>query len=76
MSLSARHLSQASNTNFTNHTPSHNLLEQAKDCSDSTAKLPAKPGDDSLVEHILDFLDKYPVSFSQRAPLTGCMRAY
>jgi hypothetical protein len=75
MSLSARYLSQANKTNSTNHLASHDLPGQDKNRSDSTAKPPAKHGYDSLVEHILDFLDKYPSGSSQRGPLTGCMPA-
>lgn len=31
--------------------------------------------EDPLVEHILDFLDKYPARFAPCSSLAGCMRA-
>ena len=75
MPLSAKHRSHGSNTNPTNHPSSHDLLEQTEGRSASTEKQSIGRGDDSLVEHILDFLDKYPVRFMPQASLTGCMRA-
>jgi len=75
MPLSAKHPSHGSNTNPTNHPSSHDLLEHCEGRSASTEKRLIERGDDSLVEHILDFLDKYPVRFMPRTSLTGCVRA-
>jgi hypothetical protein len=73
MSLSAKDRSQE-NTHHTNRPTSHDLLEPAEDRS-ITKEQATGPEVDSLVEHILDFLDKYPARFAPRAPLTSCMRA-
>ncbi len=75
MPLSAKHRSQGNHTNSTNHPSSHDLLEQSEGRSSSTEKRLTERGDDSLIEHILDFLDKYPVHFMPRTSLPGCMRA-
>jgi hypothetical protein len=62
------------NVSPSNRPSSHDLLESATDHS-VTKEHASGREDDSLIEHILDFLDKYPSRFAPQAPLTECMRA-
>jgi hypothetical protein len=73
MSLSAKHRNQDS-VSHANRPSSHDLIEMAPTRS-STAEPATGREYDSLVEHILDFLDRYPARLTSRTPLTGCMRA-
>jgi len=74
MSLSAKDRSQDHEASHTNHPSSHDMLESDENSGVSQEQTTSQD-DDSLVEHILDFLDKYPARFAPRAPLHGCMRA-
>jgi hypothetical protein len=74
MSLSATHRRQENNPRRPNPS-SHDLLNSNTD-RNTDKEHTSGTKDDSLVEHILDFLDKYPVRFTPRTPLTRCLRAY
>ncbi len=74
MSLGAKDRSLENNVSPSNRPSSHDLLESATDRSVSKEHASGRE-DDSLIEHILDFLDKYPSRFAPQTPLTGCMRA-
>jgi len=71
MSFSAMHSSQEKNPRRPNPS-SQDLLNSNKDRK-TNQEHTSESKDDSLVEHILDFLDKYPVRFAPRTPLTRCM---
>lgn len=71
MSLSAKHRNQ-DNVSNANCPSSHDLTAHGRN---STAEQGAGQEYDSLVEYILDFLDRYPARLAPRTPLTGCMRA-
>jgi hypothetical protein len=73
MSFSAKDRSQE-NARHTNHPSSKDVVEPA-DSRNITKDQTTGSEPDSLVEHILDFLDKYPARFAPRTALTGCIRA-
>jgi hypothetical protein len=73
MSLSAKHRSQDSVSNA-NRPSSHDLIEVAPNRSSLIEPTNGRAYD-SLVEHILDFLDRYPARLASQNSLTGCMRA-
>jgi len=69
MSFSAR---DRSHDNNAGHSSSHDLLEPS-DSHDVFRERSTEPEDDSLIEHVLDFLDKYPACFVSRVPLSSCI---
>jgi hypothetical protein len=74
MSFSAIHCSQENNSGQTNCSPSRDLSGSAEEHS-ITKEQTAEREDDSLVEHILDFLDRYPACLTSQPTLTRCIRA-
>jgi hypothetical protein len=67
-----------------NNNASHNLNRpsSSSDFQESTDHRSISPGktsqpkaEDSLVEHVLDFLDKYPVCHASQVSFTECLRA-
>lgn len=73
MSLSAMHNSQDNSSHRPNPS-SQDLLKSKKDRR-TNQEHTSENKDDSLVEHILDFLDRYPVRLASRTHLAECMRA-
>jgi hypothetical protein len=63
--------SQQNKDSRTNCPSSRDLLRPAEGRNASQEQT-TEPEDDSLVEHILDFLDKYPTRFCARTQLTEC----
>jgi hypothetical protein len=74
MSLSSEHRRLDNNARSTEHPDLRDLPESPEDHK-LTKESTVGPREDPLVEHILDFLDKYPARFAPRGPLVGCMRA-
>ena len=73
MSFSAQHRTQEINASHTN-CPSSRDLHKPSGEGYLSKNHTTEPEDNSLVEHILDFLDKYPARFAPRVPPTGCVR--
>lgn len=75
MSPSAEHRGPGNHIGHDDRPSLHDLLDP-KDDRKGAAHEHGRSGDDApLVEHILDFLDKYPARFVRSASLTGCMGA-
>lgn len=75
MLLSAKHRRQNNNASHNPNHPSSDFQESTQHHNISQEKTSQPEEEDSLVEHVLDFLDKYPVCFARRAPLTEYVRA-
>ena len=58
-----------------NHPSSSDFQESTNHRSISPEKTSQPQEEDSLVEHVLDFLDKYPVCHAAQVPFTECLRA-
>lgn len=71
MSLSATDRSQDHNISRTNYPVLHDWYETIED-REVFKERSTESENDSLVEHILDFLDKYPVCFVPQPPLSEC----
>jgi hypothetical protein len=69
MSLSSKSSSQDNNASPNTRTPSGDLHE-SEDWNVPREHTSAS-GDDSLVEHVLDFLEKYPIYFASQTPSMG-----
>jgi hypothetical protein len=74
MSLNAKDRSQDNHGRPTSYPSSHDWPGADEERSVSKGHT-TEPEDDLLVEHILDFLDKYPACFTPHAPLTKYLRA-
>lgn len=76
MSLSAEHRGPDHHNSSHDEGPSfHDLIKPVDDRKGVTKGHSTGPGEAPLVEHILDFLDKYPACFAPCSSLTGCIRA-
>lgn len=73
MSFSAIHCSQENNSGQTS-SPSRDLSGSVEERS-ITKEQTSEREDDSLVEHILDFLDRYPACLAFHPTFTKCIRA-
>lgn len=58
-----------------NHPASPDFHESTDHRSISSGKTSQPKAEDSLVEHVLDFLDKYPVCHASQVPFTEYLRA-
>jgi len=69
MSLSAKHRSQNNNASHSSNHPSSDSPESSENRTISTENA-SQTGDNSLIEHVLDFLDSYPACFASQIALT------
>jgi len=69
MSLSAKHRSQSNNASHSSNHPSSDSPESSENRNISTENA-SQTGDNSLIEHVLDFLDSYPACFASQIALT------
>jgi hypothetical protein len=75
MLLSGKHRRQNNNASHNSNRPSSSdCVEPAEHHKISPEKTSA-PEEDSLVEHILDFLEKYPACFASRTSAAKCLQA-
>jgi hypothetical protein len=58
-----------------NHPSSSDFQESTDHRSISPGKTSQPKAEDSLVEHVLDFLDKYPVCHASQVPIREYLRA-
>jgi hypothetical protein len=76
MLLSAKRRRQNNNASHNlNHPSSSDFQESTDHRSISPGKTSQPKAEDSLVEHVLDFLDKYPVCHASQVSFTECLRA-
>jgi hypothetical protein len=76
MLLSAKRRRQNNNASHNlNHPSSSDFQESTDHRSISPGKTSQPKVEDSLVEHVLDFLDKYPVCHASQVPFTEYLRA-
>lgn len=73
MSLSAEHRAPDHNSSHDDHSSFRDLIQSPDDRKDATQDHCGRK--DPLVEHVLDFLDKYPACFAPDASLANWMRA-
>lgn len=75
MSFSAEHRRPDHNSSRNDCPSFHDLTKPADDLKGVTKGHRPRPDEDPLVEHILDFLDKYPARLASGMPVMGCIGA-
>ena len=76
MLITAKHRRQNNNASHNlNHPSSSDFQESTNHRSISSENTSQPQEADSLVEHVLDFLDKYPVCHASQVPFTEYLRA-